>query len=324
MNRAQERIEEALQYATITKRSRNDEIEILSFPIAILITAAANDELLKKRYALAEAKRVYNLLKLEKNEKIIEIAKTFQWNLTPQKLSIGNQTYEFTVDLQKFLKNSTSFNEAKWKLVNRIVINGKVYATKNEVARLLAEETRRYIEQKLAAEKLTLPQNIANYIEKLRQHASKRKREIKLEELPKDMVIEAFPPCIKSLYNAITSGHHLSHIGRFTLTSFLINVGMTPENVTEIFHSLSDFSERMTRYQVEHIAGTRGSRTKYIPPKCDTLRTHGVCLNPDYLCGKIRHPLAYYRRKLKTLKTPLEKETSRLSPVKTTSNSISD
>lgn len=324
MNRAQERIEEALQYATITKRSRNDEIEILSFPIAILITAAANDELLKKRYALAEAKRVYNLLKLEKNEKIIEIAKTFQWNLTPQKLSIGNQTYEFTVDLQKFLKNSTSFNEAKWKLVNRIVINGQVYATKNEVARLLAEETRRYIEQKLAAEKLTLPQNIANYIEKLRQHASKRKREIKLEELPKTMVIEAFPPCIKSLYNAITSGHHLSHIGRFTLTSFLINVGMTPENVTEIFHSLSDFSERMTRYQVEHIAGTRGSRTKYIPPKCDTLRTHGVCLNPDYLCGKIRHPLAYYRRKLKTLKTPLEKETSRLSPVKTTSNSISD
>jgi len=273
------------------------------------MTAATNDELLKKRYALAEAKRIYNLLKLENNEKIIEIAKTFQWNLTPKNLSVGNQTFEFTLDLTKFLRNSTGFNEAKWKLINRIVIDGKVYTTKNEIARLLAEEARLYIEQKLTTEKLALPQNVANYVEKLKQMVSKKKKEIKLEELPKDVVIEAFPPCIKNLYTAITSGHHLSHIGRFALTSFLINIGMTPENIMEVFHTLSDFNERMTRYQVEHIAGTRGSRTKYIPPRCDTLRTHGVCLNPDFICGKIRHPLAYYRRKLKTLKNPSEKVT---------------
>jgi DNA primase large subunit len=77
---------------------------------------------------------------------------------------------------------------------------------------------------------------------------------------------------------------------------------MTVDNVVDLFRTLSDFNERMTRYQVAHIAGGKGSRTKYIPPKCETLRTHGVCPGMDEICRKIRHPLAYYRRKLKVIK----------------------
>jgi DNA primase large subunit len=81
------------------------------------------------------------------------------------------------------------------------------------------------------------------------------------------------------------------------LTSFLVNVGMPSEKVTDLFRSFSDYNERMTRYQVEHIAGERGSRTRYTPPRCETLQTHGVCVNPDASCRNIRHPLSYYRRK---------------------------
>jgi DNA primase large subunit len=77
---------------------------------------------------------------------------------------------------------------------------------------------------------------------------------------------------------------------------------MPPEKVIELFRNISDFNERMTRYQVEHIAGERGSRTPYISPKCDTLKTHGVCTNPDELCKRIHHPLTYYRIRLKTAK----------------------
>jgi DNA primase large subunit len=73
---------------------------------------------------------------------------------------------------------------------------------------------------------------------------------------------------------------------------------MPPEKVIELFKNISDFNERMTRYQVEHMAGEKGSRTRYTTPKCDTLRTHGVCTNPDNLYRKIRHPLGYYRRKV--------------------------
>jgi len=78
---------------------------------------------------------------------------------------------------------------------------------------------------------------------------------------------------------------------------------MTVESVIDLFRSLSDFNERMTRYQVEHIAGGRGSRTKYIPPRCDTLRTHGVCPGMDDICKTIRHPLGYYRRKMRVVRT---------------------
>jgi DNA primase large subunit len=121
-----------------------------------------------------------------------------------------------------------------------------------------------------------------------------------MEGFPETVSEQAFPPCVQALYQAFTSGRHLSHIGRFTLTSFLVNVGMSSEKVIELFRNFSDFNERMTRYQVEHIAGERGSRTQYKPPKCDTLKTHGVCVNPDECCRRIYHPLGYYQRKTKS------------------------
>jgi DNA primase large subunit len=82
---------------------------------------------------------------------------------------------------------------------------------------------------------------------------------------------------------------------------------MPVENVVDLFRSFSDYSERMTRYQVEHIAGEKGSRTRYTPPRCDTLKTHGVCADPDALCQKIRHPSSYYRRKAKAAESEIEK-----------------
>jgi DNA primase large subunit len=139
-------------------------------------------------------------------------------------------------------------------------------------------------------------------VNRLKQLASEKRGEIRLEEVPRGIVIAAFPPCIKGIYDTILCGRSTSHIGRFALTSFLVNIGMTVEDVIDLFRSVSDFDERMTRYQVEHIAGARGSRTKYIPPRCDTLRTHGICLATDEVCKKIRHPLACYRRKLKSIK----------------------
>src|SRR5437867_9778818 len=57
----------------------------------------------------------------------------------------------------------------------------------------------------------------------------------------------------------------------------------------------------MTRYQVEHIAGKRGGRTKCSCPMCTTLKTHGVCYKPDEICTTIRNPLSYYKTKARTL-----------------------
>jgi len=274
-----------------------------------MMAAATADSFIKRRYALAEAKRVSNLLGNENKSNITYIANNFNWKIKPVKDPAVSLTYDFTLHYTDFLKNATVFHDKKWKLVNRRMLKGEVYLTKSEAARLLEEEVRRYIEGKLDIKVGSLPEAVMNRINRLKQLFIEKRGEIQLEELPKEVIVNAYPPCIKELYDTITSGRNVSHIGRFALTSFLINIGMTTKNVVNLFSSLSDFNERLTRYQVEHIAGERGSRTKYIPPRCDTLRTHGVCHSMDDICRRVRHPLAYYRRKLGAIrrKAPVER-----------------
>ena len=308
LDRAEERIQEALLFRTISQRSLNDDIEIPSFPIAIMMVAAIDDKLVRKRYALAEAKRVSSLLQEENREKILRIAGDFGWNIELATKAVSGQNYNFKLHFADYLKNSAVFHEKEWKLVNRLVLHGNVYLTRREAGRLLEEEARRYVEDKLGVKIGRLPEPVAERVTRLKQLLIAKRDKISLEEIPKTVVIPAFPPCIKTLYDTIASGSQLSHMGRFALTSFLVNVGMTVENVMDLFRQLSDFDERLTRYQVEHIAGVRGSQTKYQPPKCDTLRTHRLCTGTEETCKRIYGPLAYYRRKAREMQTSTQKE----------------
>jgi DNA primase large subunit len=300
VDRAEKRIEEAINDALVSEPLRNDEIEILSFPIAVMMVSTSKDAFLKRRYALAEAKRAYGLLKRESRDKLIQIAVALNWKVGKSKPETSNLALHFT----DYLRNTTGFHEAKWKLINRSVQRGEVHLSQDETARLIAEEVRRHVEKKLETQvEFELPTEIADRVQKLATLFQSKRGKMSLEEMPKEVVMDAFPPCIRELRASALAGRHMSHVGRFTLTSFLINSGMTVDAVVDCFRSASDFNERMTRYQAEHIAGGRGSRTKYIPPKCETLRTHGVCPEMDEICRRIRHPMAYYIRKLRQMKT---------------------
>ena len=303
LNRAEERVKSALldlsAYAQTQPKDepRENEIEIFSFPIAVMLVAATDDSLIKSRYSLAEAKRASELLKEEEKEKLLEVANNFNWEIR----LVNRGPYVFALRFPVFLKNATGFQDKNWKLVNHLLINGEVFLTEREVSRLLEEEVRRYIEGKLDTKVKSLPSSIMARVNRLRQLAAKKREKIRLEEIPKRVVMEAFPPCIKGVYDRVAAGRPASHMGRFALTSFLLGIGMTVEDVFKFFRSVSDFNERMTRYQVEHIAGARGSGTKYTPPNCSTLRTHGICISPDPECKGAVNPLVCYKRKLRTL-----------------------
>lgn len=296
LERAEERVEEAILDTLVSRRLRNEDVEILSFPVAIMFTVATQNTFIKKRYALAEAKQTFEDLRLESKGKLETVAQNFNWELTPLEDSIP--PFEFTLHFTDYLKNTTHLREGKWKFVNRALDHGKVHLTRNETARLLSEEVRRHVESRQEAKDMpTLPSEITTIAEKIKKLSVEEIGEAEMGGFPKTVVQSAFPPCVQALYQAFASGRHLSHVGRFTLTSFLINVGMPSDTVIDLFKSFSDYNERMTRYQVEHIAGDKGSRTRYTPPSCDTLRTHGVCTNPDNLCQRTHHPLNYYKRK---------------------------
>jgi len=301
LKRAEERLNESILYALVSYNPQMDEdVEIISFPVAIMLALATKDPLIKKRYALAEANKTYEDLKDELKERILEFAKNFGWKLAAHDSTL-DLPYEFSIDFVDYLRNTTYLRDKKWKLVNRSLSKGNVYLGKEEITRLLKEEVRKHVEERLYTKDLpTFQPEIIEIAERIKKLSLEKIGKTEAEEFPKIITQEAFPPCINALYQTFTSGRHLSHIGRFTLTSFLINIGMPPEKLIELFRNISDFNERMTRYQVEHIAGERGSRARYIPPKCDTLRTHGVCLNPNELCQKVGHPLAYYKRKLRS------------------------
>lgn len=299
LKRAEERLEETILYAIVSQDTKfNEDIEIMSFPVATMLAVATKDSFIKKRYALAEANLAYENLKEEPQEKILEFAQNFGWKLSL--ITASSIPYTFSLNFADYLRNTTHLREKQWKLVNRILNHGSVYLSKEEIARLLKEEVRKQIEKRLEIKELPdFPLEIIQIAERIKNLSAQKIGKTEMEDFPKTIVQTAFPPCIKALYSSSSSGRHLSHIGRFTLTTFLINIGMSPENVIQLFKSFSDYSERMTRYQVEHIAGERGSRTRYTPPKCDTLKTHGVCIDPDELCEKIKSPLTYYRRRVK-------------------------
>jgi len=297
LNRAEERVKNAILSASVGEK-RENYVEIPSFPVAIMLAIATNNSFIKKRYALAEAKQAFKDMQFENRERIMAIALDFGWNLASNRGSAI--PLDFALNFTDYLRNTTHLRDKKWKLVNRILVNGQVYLTQHDVARLLQEEVRRRIERRLEATELpSFPEKITEMAEQLLELAKERIGEEEMAGFPKVVSQSAFPPCIVALYEAASKGRHLSHVGRFTLTSFLVSIGMPSEKVTELFKSFSDYNERLTRYQIEHIAGERGSRTRYTPPQCATLQTHGVCVNPDVLCRWVRHPLAYYRRKLK-------------------------
>ena len=299
LERAEERIEDAILYTLVGRKTHNEEIEILSFPAAIMLTVATGNSFIKKRYALAEAKRIYEDLKEENKEQILEIGRDLGWKLALSHRDVS--LLEFAVDFQDYLKSTTHLRDKKWKLVNRVMSNGTVFLSRNETSRLLSEQARRRIEERLEARELpNFPKKIMDVAERIKKLSAEKIGKTELEEFPKVLVQTAFPPCIAALYLAFSSGRHISHVGRFALTSFLINIGMPSENVIELFKNISDFNEKMTRYQVEHIAGETGSRTRYVPPRCDTLQTHGICTDPDEVCKRVRHPLAYYRIRLRS------------------------
>jgi len=296
LRRAEQRIRQALLEFKVSPQEQDPNIEVPSFPTAIMLMAYIDNEIAKRRYALAESKSFSERLREEDPEKILSIAKaTFNWDIRLLDESEG-QAGDFLLHFKQYLTNTRNMRELKWKLTNRFLRGGYVQLTKDEASRLIEEEIQRRILEKTKRLSVEPPKALQESLETIREFGST----IIASYTPVQtlsVAVEDAPPCIKKLMDTLSSGGRLSHIGRFTLTSFLVNIGASEDDVMDFFKSASDFDEKKTRYQVEHISGRIGGKTKYTPPKCDTLKTHGLCVESDEHCKGTRHPITYYKRK---------------------------
>jgi DNA primase large subunit len=295
-NRGMERVLEAIESHKVSEVAlKNDYeklIEILSYPYARMLVSIINDRFLTKRYALAEASRMYDLLKTDQDS--IQIVSA--------ELEVGSLREpddRIAMALPDYLRYSCVLKAIEWKLINNDVKNGYVRLDADRYSRLLQTALQEKIESELP---LNIPEE---YRKKLQKNADKV--EMMLNEKKhslsptggKDMDVQYLPPCIKTILANAQNGMNLPHSARFALVSFLNALGVDYDGIIALFSESPDFDESKSSYQIKHITGELAGTDGYTPPECATMKTNGICFEPDSLCqsGRINHPLSYYRVK---------------------------
>ncbi len=302
LERAMDRIKQGVFSGRISTELTQVDVDILAYPTALMLISAIGDDRTRRRYALAEAKRAYQLLRDETPEKLLQIATgSFGWDGKLVDRDVGDTHFEFALHFKFYVRNSARIHDLRWKLVNRVLSEGYVLLPREDFARLLEEEVQSRILEKTSDLGISLPAELDRRVEPLRSMLKARSQHLAADEMPRTVMASAMPPCMKNLLSLLQTSKHISHMGRFAMAAFLLNIGTGEEDLLKMFKAFSDFDERIARYQVEHIAGKRGSRRKYTAPNCATMQTHGLCVNPDELCATTTHPLSYYRRKARFL-----------------------
>ncbi len=245
------------------------------------ILVSLMDERARRRYAVREARR-YREMMDESDATLMILASDFG-----VKATIGE---DVRLHVSDYLRAACRIRSREWKLVNRSLERGYVELTRENFLRVIEEFLRIRL-----AERIAVPAPIARSAEVV-QHLAElvpiseaRFSEIELGEFD----AECLPPCMKKILSDLQAGLNVPHSARFAITSFLLNIGLSVDDVISLFSSAPDFDVEKTRYQVEHIAGARG--TEYVAPACDTMQSYHNCYRNES-CRGINHPISYYRR----------------------------
>lgn len=266
-------------------------LEVFSFLLAVILLKLSSMMTLIKRFSLAEARRAEKYLEQDlanfsdkSKEQLATkiIAELFSVTVTKQ----GDF---FTIPVKDYLVHSINFHEREWKLINRRVEKGQVFLSSHETVRLIRKELGNYISSKIQS--VGTPPMTQGFEEPVRKLTSMAKK----FATPVIQTTE-YPPCIKHAIQVLEKGENLPHSGRFMLATYLLTKGQTVDQIVPLFKNAPDYNERVTRYQLNHLAGSSGSATKYSCPSCEKLKSQNLChAIPE--CDNIVNPLQFGRRR---------------------------
>lgn len=263
--------------------------EVFSFLLAVVLLKLSATHSLIRRFALAEARRAERYLEKDladlsdKEDLATQILRDL-FSMNVQK----NDSY-FIIPASDYLKHSVSFHEREWKLINRKVENGMVFLTSHETVRLVRKELGNYINSKIQS--ASVPSMSNEFNEPI-------KRLVSLSKKFTTTTISSgeYPPCIKHAIEVLEKGENLPHSGRFMLGTFLLSIGQSVEQIAPLFKNAPDYNEKITLYQLNHLAGSSGSGTKYSCPSCEKLQSQNLCFATPQ-CDGIINPLQFGKKK---------------------------
>ncbi len=301
VDRARERVVTAVEDGETGEPRRDPRVELLSYPVARVLVSMIGERVLVRRYARAEAATAYERFAADFDDttELKSVQSTgldLETLLTEFDLTDAVQATAdgYRVGVGTYLPLAEDQWGDEWRLVNRSLTDGDVPVTEDELRSLLREAVRGRIEDGLPFD---VPDVIAASLEDEADEVREVLAELDLTREIDTVVPDLFPPCMKALLDDIQKGEHLPHHSRFAITAFLANIGMSTDEIVDLYRVNSTFGEDMTRYQTDHIRGDT-SPTEYSTPSCATMQSYGDCVNKDDLCERIPHPMAYYEERI--------------------------
>jgi DNA primase large subunit len=297
--RALERIETALEDGEVGEQHRRPRVELLSYPVARVLVSLVDEHVLTRKYTRAEAATAKERFEREQADST-ELKSTRRRSLSlPDLLTefdLSADVYEtgegYRIDVGAYLDLAADEWGDEWRLVNRDLQAGELRLTEDELLVLVRQAIKQRVGEGLP---LTVPDVIAGELDDEVADIRELLADLELTRDIDTVVPELFPPCMRHLLDQVQKGEHLEHHSRFAIATFLTSIGMSTDEIVELFQVNPGFGEEVTRYQVDHIRGET-SATQYSPPSCATMQSYGDCVNMDDLCEQISHPMAYYER----------------------------
>jgi Eukaryotic-type DNA primase, large subunit len=215
------------------------------------------------------------------------------------KISHDRERHNFRISTYDFTRYCSRISGSEYRLALQTFDKGDVLSGRNSVSKMLREsfvsDMRERVNTTEKDRSVEVMRDYSRQILEIRSIGEEMSKSMDLGAVDSNL----FPPCIRHYITDIQASVNLPHIARFTLVSFLHNVGMEEGEVMNIFSNVPDFSKKITEYQVKHIIGEI-SGTEYSPPKCATIRSNHQCYQgDDPVCAmeNMKHPLSYYKIK---------------------------
>jgi DNA primase large subunit len=297
IERAKKRIEYELIEGKVFTELEKYDIELFTFLVSLIIMKCIGIDHAVKKFSLFEAMRVERFLisdllrEKDLTKKNLLLSKIFKELFQLNVKMDDKKTNLFKMKISDYLKRSNEFNEVEWKLINRAVNNGYVYLDGDETVRLIRSEIYKLMYNRIKDMSISqIPYQItvnANLITKKLSPITK----------PSNQVND-LPPCIKKALELLHNNENLPHSARFMLATYMLAIGKSVDEVILLFQNAPDYNEKITRYQVEHLAGKKGSQTKYSVPTCSKLANENLCYATND-CKGITNPVQFSRRKFK-------------------------